>query len=187
METELCPRLLDASDQMKTGIRKCLDPFPKTVAGLLVRGTRRVIKDKCTNEAERTRIVKYLGCVREQSNLDQLHDLVDLLNRKLVYMGTDAVPVSKRLDLLCCHVLQDKENIRPIAEKICSPEATNYALAMVDDMLKDALDVACGAYISEPEKCKPILQATPLNVTMQSPKPSDAFFVPLVNVLSTIS
>lgn len=189
LETDLCPLLLEASDKIKSGIRNCLDPFPKTVAGLVVRGTRKVIRKQCSDEQQKKDIVRHLVCLQDKSRLDQMHDVVDMFNRKLVIIGSDAVPINKRLDVLCCSEPVLIKDLLKVFQQWpdCKPEGIAWALKLVNDMLKDALDLACSTYQSSPDKCTAVLESTPLNVTIQSPKNNDAFFVPLIHVLSTIS
>lgn len=190
METELCPRLLEAGDKLKTVVRKCLDPFPKTVAGMLLRGNRNVIKTNCRNsESEKNAVIENFVCIRNQSRLDQLHDVVDLFNRKLVFIGSDDSATSRRLDLTCCHAQVLMKELREKLEEWddCKEEGTTWIMNFIDEMLRDALDLACSTYQNDPNKCKPVLEETPLNITMQSAKNNDAFFVPLIRVLSAIS
>lgn len=185
MELTTCPRLLEASDKLKDVIKYCFKPFERTIAGMLIRGTRKTIKSKCTVPQEREFIVKHLSCIRDQSRFDLFHDVIDMYNRKLIYIR-DNVPDGNKLDLTCCHYMEARKEIASTAKKFCPPVAVQYALDMVDDMMREALDVACSTYQHDASKCKPVMKGNPLSVSMRSPKENIAFLVPLIKVLAAV-
>ena len=181
IDTVTCPRLLGASDSLKSVVRSCLQPFPKTIAGLAIRGSRKTIKAKCNDMAEKQFIIKHLSCLRPSNRIDQLHDIIDLYNRKLVYIR-DSIPVNKKLDLLCCHYFVGRKAIIDTSRRFCPQAAVDYAVSIVDDMFKEALDIACAGYQQNESKCN----GTELPVTMTSKKETDAFLLPLIQVLTAI-
>lgn len=185
MESVTCPRLMEASDKLKDVIKYCFKPFERTIAGMLIRGTRKTIKSKCTDDQEKQFIVKHLSCIREQSRFDLFHDILDMYNRKLIFIR-DNIPDGDKLDLTCCHYMEARKEIQSTAKKFCPPVAVSYALNMVDDMMREALDVACSAYQHDASKCKPIMRGNPLQVSMRSPKENPAFLVPLIKVLAAV-
>ena len=185
MEFITCPRLMEASDKLKDVIKYCFKPFERTIAGMLIRGTRKTIKSKCTVLQERQFIVKHLSCIREQSRFDLFHDVIDMYNRKLMFIR-DNVADSAKLDLTCCHYIEARKEIASTAKQFCPPIAVAYALDMVDDMMREALDVACSTYQHDASKCKPVMRGTPLSVSVASPKENIAFLVPLIKVLAAV-
>lgn len=130
MEMITCPRLMDASDKLKNVIKYCFKPFERTIAGMLIRGTRKTIKSKCNVLQEREFIVQHLSCIRDQSKFDLFHDVIDMYNRKLMFIR-DNVPDNMKLDLTCCHYMEARKEIASTAKKFCPPIAVTYALDMV--------------------------------------------------------
>lgn len=185
MESVTCPRLLDAGDKLKDIVKSCLRPFPKTIAGLLIRGSRRVMRAKCNDQKEKEFIIRHLSCIRPLNRIDQLHDVIDMYNRKLIYIR-DTVPVASKLDLTCCHYFAAKKEMIAVARKFCPQIAVDYAIGIVDDMMKESLEVSCGPYLSDESKCAPVITKTPVPVTMNSKKETDAFLLPLINVLTAV-
>lgn len=186
METITCPRLMDASDKLKDVIKYCFKPFERTIAGMLIRGTRKTIKSKCTDDQEKQFIVKHLSCIREQSRFDLFHDILDMYNRKLIFIR-DNIADGDKLDLTCCHYMEARKEIQSTAKKFCPAVAVTYALNMVDDMMREALDVACSTYQNDASKCKPVMRGNPLTgVSSRSPKENPAFLVPLIKVLAAV-
>ena len=188
LDTITCPRLRIASERIKDVLKACLRPFPKTVAGLMVRGARRQIRIRCGDLRDRQAIVHHLSCLRQPGRLGRLHDLMDLYNRKLVYLR-DNVTAERMLDLTCCHYFKLRSELIAAATGFgCNAEAVRYLTTLLDEMLRDAIDVACSAFQQDPDggKCAPVLRRTPLPVTSASRKETDAFLLPLIEVLTSV-
>lgn len=187
LEATTCPRLYEASDRLKDVIRSCFKPFTRTMAGLLVRGTRASIKKRCSDPAERAVVVQHLSCVQHQQDLDQFHDVVDSFTRKLVYIR-DHVKDSQKLDLTCCHYMDVRRGIVAVARKFCPAPAVQYTATMMDDMMREAIELACSSYQRDSDKCLLLMKQTPIRLKARDAKHREGtFLLPLISVLSSVA
>lgn len=185
LNTGLCPSLMNAGNGLRNIVKKCLSAFPKTVAGLAIRGTRLTIKNRCTTESEKVRIIRYLRSIRSQENLDRLHDVADTFHREMQVMNS--MVSDNKLSILCCSYVQMREDMESVASQFFDAEGLTYFLNLVDEMLREALDLACSQYNADHSKCIPVRAENPLNVTMDSKLEEKSFFLPLVRVLTSLS
>lgn len=182
-----CPRLKEAADGLKDVFRSCLRPFPKTVAGLAIRGARKAMKDRCGSQKEKETIIKYLACVRPQERLDLLHEIMEDISNKLLYAQKN-VPLDRMLGLGCCVYHDLRQFARETASKFCTPDAVKYTDELIDEMLQEALDIACASFAKDEHKCTAIKKRDPFpehfNATTRA---KDTFLLTLLDVLTAIA
>lgn len=187
IETVTCPRLKDAADNLKDVFKSCLRPFPKTIAGLAIRGARMTMKEKCASLKDKEFIIRHLACVQDQTRLDLLHDVLDDYGNKLLYMQ-NSIPPERMLGSCCCVYGEARKDIRDIASKYCALDGVAYAEKLIDDMLQDALDLACSAYLDEPQKCIQIKDQDPIPQSFNSTTRSkNSFLLTLIDLLTLVA
>ena len=185
LDTVTCPRLRESSERLRDIFKRCLQPFPKTIGGLVIRGARKQIRLKCGDAREKDFIIRHLSCIRPQERINQFHDIIDMYNRKLVFVreniGNDA-----KLEFACCMYVALRQEIIDKASSYCESSAVDYAIKLVDDAFKEAIDMACSAFQQNDSKCAGVQQRHPVNVTAQSKMDSQAFILPLLDVLTAV-
>jgi hypothetical protein len=184
METVTCPRLIEAGDKIKGVLKSCLKPFPKTVAGMILRGTRKVTRENCSNATVKAEIVRHLRCVRDDNRIDQFHDVMDKMAKQL-YMIKTKVPVEKMIDVSCCAYIARKADLEANLKKFCPPASTTYALDMVDRMMREAMDFVCGQYQQDAGKCAIIEKKYPFN-EKENRKDTLSVLIPMLDVMTEI-
>ena len=185
LETLTCPRLLQATERVKHVIRSCLKPFAKTVAGMIVRGARKVNRGNCNEASSKAAIVSQLKCMQDKSRVGKLHDVVDVFTRWL-HVIRRTVPDDEKIDVTCCRYLDTKRQLEAVFKQLCAPSSVSFSMNMVDEMLREAVDFMCSQHQKHASKCQAVLQAHPVSLSQGSSgrKPSLSFLLPLIDVLT---
>ena len=185
MDTITCPRLIEASDRIKDVLKTCLKPFPRTVAGMIVRGTRKVARLNCNDPKEKADVVNHLRCVLGGNKIDKFHDIMDRFTKKL-HVIRHSVPTDKKIDVTCCEYLREKDALEAATMQFCPTPSVRYAMDLVDRMMREAIEFVCFQYQQDSSKCVPVFKANPVNVTTESKKESLSFLLPLLDVLTAV-
>ena len=176
-----CPRLADASSKIKRVIKHCLKPFPETITSLILHGGRKVSRSICSSEKEKEDLILHLSCLKDGGRMNQLHDMMHDLNQKLTSIR-DSMPDNRKLDVMCCHMMQSKRNIRQASSSMCSHTSGRWISGLVDIMFKDALDFACYTFQREGNLCAPVLEMYPISESKT--QQSASFVMPLIDILT---
>lgn len=185
MENKTCPRMIEAGDRIKGVLKTCLKPFPKTVAGMILRGTRKVTRENCNSSEEKAAIVRHLSCIKDGNKIDKLHEVMDKMNKQLCLIKR-TVPVDKMIDACCCAYIARTNELESVTRSFCPPSSVNYAMKLVDRMFKEANDFICSQYQQDTRKCIAIEKAYPLNVTKDTRKENVSVLIPMLDVLTEI-
>lgn len=186
MDNITCPRLVEANDKIKDVLKTCLKPFPRTVAGMIVRSTRKVTKMSCTDGKEKAAVVSHLSCLLGGNKIDKYHDIMDTFIKKLAVIKRK-VPTEKQIDVVCCEYLVGKDDLEAVTKQFCPPASVTYAMNLLDRMMKEAMDFVCFQYQQDARKCLPVHTSHPLNVTAEGGrKESLSVLLPLLDVLTAV-
>ena len=183
LEETVCPRLTEAGEQLKDVMKACLKPFPKTVAGMITRGARKVNRADCNVQKEKEAFVQKLACMQPRAHIDELHEVVDKFTVKLSVIKR-SVPDDKKIDVTCCEYLKTKRAIEESVQSHCPAESVSFTMGLVDGMLQEAVDFLCSQYLRDGSKCLPLLAAHPATVRPEDKKEGLSFMLPLIDVLT---
>lgn len=148
-----CQEEFDAEDCVKNFARKCLSPFERQVAGMLILGAGQVLRKRCSQEGTKEYLSHY-KCIRK--TIPQMHDAMDQLINTLVAVSEEKdndikIPTS------CCSFARFMELANKIVRLGCADfdkGAEDYiGTKMVKGYVSDVLDLSCQGYEPGSEKC----------------------------------
>ncbi|OTF75372.1 hypothetical protein BLA29_010865, partial [Euroglyphus maynei] len=87
-----------------------------------------------------------------------------------------------RIPLVCCNYYRFKESVMKHVEKIC-PNDQDYVEQLLDGYVNDVVNLICGDYTADSDKCDSIITDTPewkKSLTYKS------FVIPLAQVVESI-
>lgn len=151
-----CQEEFDAEDCIKNYARKCLSPFERQVAGMLILGAGQVLRKRCGQEGTR----EYLGhykCIKK--TIPSLHDAMDQLIYTLMAIneGKDA---DAKIPSSCCSFARFNELANKIVRQECGEfdkTAEEYiGTKMIKGYVGDLLDLSCQGYEVNSDKCTKI-------------------------------
>lgn len=141
--------------------KRCLNSFPKTLFGLLIKDVRATLRDICEDDQSKQQMVESLLCFNDTLIFRKILDgWTNLLN----YIA-DEVPIESHqiLPNLCCSYQYTVEINRRALEKLCGPEMSSgtypWVKQILNAMVKSAFDFGCSRHNSI-DACKVRLPRT---------------------------
>lgn len=181
-----CPRIKEAGERLRDIFKSCLRPFPRTLAALVIRRARRTMRTKCNDRKEKALIMHHLSCLRPADKIGLFHDVIDEYSRQLVHIQGNVAP-KNMLDVACCMYIDGRKHTREIARRFCDAEAVTYAVKLIDDLMQEAMDLACSTYIRNNDKCIAVKARDPLPSSFDPAfQPKDSFLLNLIDLLTMI-
>lgn len=148
-----CQEEFDAEDCVKNFARKCLSPFERQVAGMLILGAGQVLRKRCNQEGTKEYLSHY-KCIKK--TIPQLHDAMDQLIYTLMEISNEKDNDIK-IPNSCCSFARFQELVNKIARVGCQDfdaKAEEYiGIKMVKGYVSDVLDLSCQGYEANSDKC----------------------------------
>lgn len=141
-----CQEEFDAEDCIKNFARKCLPPFERQVAGMLILGAGQVLRKRCGVDGTKEYLSHY-ECIKRV--LPKLHDAMDQLIYSLMLISAKKdndikVPAS------CCSFARFQDYANRLVRSGCSAfdkDAVDYiGVKMIKGYVGDVLDLSCQGY-----------------------------------------
>lgn len=151
-----CQEEYDAEDCTKNFARKCLPPFERQVAGMLILGAGQVLRKRCAPEGTKEYLNHY-KCIKK--SIDSLHDAMDQLIYSLMAIsaGKDA---DVKIPTSCCAFARFQDLANKIVRYSCDEfdkKAEEYiGTKMIKGYVSDVLDLSCQGYEINSDKCNRI-------------------------------
>lgn len=151
-----CQEEFDAEDCIKNYARKCLPPFERQVAGMLILGAGQVLRKRCAPEGTKEYLSHY-KCIKKM--IPNLHDAMDQLIYTLMAVseGKDndvKIPVS------CCSFGRFQDYANKIVRAGCQDfdrKAEEYiGTKMIRGYIGEVLELSCQGFESNSDKCNRI-------------------------------
>jgi hypothetical protein len=144
-----CQEEFDAEDCIKNYARRCLPPFERQVAGMLILGAGQVLRKRCSKEGTKEYLSHY-KCIKK--TIPTLHDSMDQLIYSLVSVSQDKVDDDLKIPISCCAFARFMDTANKIVRVGCAdfdPKAEEYiGVKMIRGYVNDVLDLSCQGYDS---------------------------------------
>lgn len=151
-----CQEEFDAEDCIKNFARKCLSPFERQVAGMLILGAGQVLRKRCGQEGTKEYLNHY-KCIKK--TIPALHDAMDQLIYTLMSIS-DEKEADIKIPTSCCSFARFQELVNKIVRFGCQDfdaKGEEYiGTKMVKGYVSDVLDLSCQGYDSNSDKCSKI-------------------------------
>lgn len=141
-----CKEEFDAEDCVKNFAKKCLTPFERQVAGMLILGAGQVLRKRCNQDGTKEYLSHY-RCIKKA--IPQLHDAMDQLVYTLMEVS-DTNNIDSKIPTSCCAF----GRFQDIANKIVRSNCNEFDLLaedyignkMIKGYVSDVLDLSCQGY-----------------------------------------
>lgn len=151
-----CQEEFDAEDCIKNYARKCLPPFERQVAGMLILGAGQVLRKRCSPEGTKEYLTHY-KCIKK--TIPTLHDAMDQLIYTLMSVS-DEKDNDIKIPNSCCSFARFQDLANKIVRAGCDDfdkKAEEYiGIKMVKGYVSDVLDLSCQGYELNSDKCNRI-------------------------------
>lgn len=148
-----CQEEFDAEDCIKNFARKCLPPFERQVAGMLILGAGQVLRKRCAPDGTKEYLSHY-KCIKKSINL--LHDAMDQLIYTLMAVS-DEKDADIKIPTSCCAFARFQDYANKIVRYSCQDfdkKAEEYiGTKMIKGYVSDVLDLSCQGYETNSDKC----------------------------------
>lgn len=148
-----CQEEFDAEDCIKNYARKCLPPFERQLAGMLILGAGQVLRKRCGLEGTKEYLTHY-RCIK--STIDTLHDSMDQLIYTLMIIS-DSTDADTKIPSSCCSFARFLDVSNKVIKRGCSnfdKSAEDYiSTKMIRGYVNDVLDLSCQGYDFNSDKC----------------------------------
>lgn len=148
-----CQEEFDAEDCIKNYARKCLTPFERQVAGMLILGAGQVLRKRCAPDGTKEYLTHY-KCIKK--TIPALHDAMDQLIYTLMAISDDK-DTDIKIPTSCCSFARFQDLANKIVRNGCDEfdkKAEEYiGTKMVKGYVSDVLDLSCQGYESNSDKC----------------------------------
>lgn len=148
-----CQEEFDAEDCIKNYARRCLSPFERQVAGMLILGAGQVLRKRCAAEGTREYLAHY-KCIKK--TIPALHDAMDQLIYTMM-MTSELSNNDAKIPTSCCAFGRFQELANRIVRNGCADfdaKAEEYiGIKMIKGYVGDVLDLSCQGYDSNGDKC----------------------------------
>lgn len=152
-----CQEEFDAEDCIKNFARRCLPPFERQVAGMLILGAGQVLRKRCGKEGTREYLSHY-KCIKK--TIPSLHDSMDQLIYSLMAVSQGKIDDDLKIPISCCAFARFMSTANKIVRLGCGdfdPKAEEYiGVKMVRGYVNDVLDLSCQGYEMNSDKCAKI-------------------------------
>jgi hypothetical protein len=145
---------------------KCLDAFPRQVTSVLAFGVAKTNKGYCTNQRRKDKFISIGKCGNQiKAEGDKcMQTYIDRLQGIETLTKSDN---NLKVPLMCCNYFRLKSCIVEFAAKSCTQEVTTEVERIVDGYAHEALNLICGDYTEESDKCTNIVERTPKKLATQ--------------------
>ena len=151
-----CQEEFDAEDCIKNYARKCLTPFERQVAGMLILGAGQVLRKRCSQEGTKEYLSHY-KCIK--TTIPMLHDAMDQLIYTLM-IASGEKDNDLKIPASCCSFARFQEVASKIVRSNCAnfdQQAESYiGNKMIKGYVGDVLDLSCQGYETNGDKCAKI-------------------------------
>ena len=152
-----CQEEFDAEDCIKNHARKCLPPFERQVAGMLILGAGQVLRKRCAQEGTLEYLSHY-KCIKK--TIPMLHDAMDQLIYTLMTVSEEK-DTDVKIPTSCCAFARFQDLANKIVRFGCEQfdkKAEEYiGIKMIKGYVSDVLDLSCQGYEINGEKCSKVL------------------------------
>ncbi|CAG2109084.1 unnamed protein product [Medioppia subpectinata] len=162
---------------------KCLKAFPKQVTSVLAYGVAKTNKGYCSNKKRKESFIMIGECANKmKSPMDKcMFQYIDRLQGAENYRN-----VKMRLPMACCEYYKMKQCILGHIERegkpLCTDSVYNEAERLIDGYAFDVLQLICGDYTEDSDKCQNSVPKTPKKLSSQ--KRTKSLLLPLINILA---
>lgn len=147
-----CQEEFDAEDCIKNYARKCLPPFERQLAGVLIIGAGQVLRKRCSPEGTKEYLSHY-KCIND--NIEYLHDSMDQLI--YTFMETSEMSNDIKIPTSCCAFAR----FLHVSDKIIKSQCSKYdktaqhyiGIKTIKAYVNDLLDLSCHGYDNDSSKC----------------------------------
>lgn len=151
-----CQEEFDAEDCIKNFARKCLSPFERQVAGMLILGAGQVLRKRCGQEGTKEYLTHY-KCIKK--TIPSLHDAMDQLIYTLMAIS-EGQDNNIKIPSSCCSFARFQDTSNKIVRLGCQEfdkGAEEYiGTKMIKGYVGDLLDLSCQGYDANGDKCSKI-------------------------------
>lgn len=148
-----CQEEFDAEDCIKNFARKCLPPFERQVAGMLILGAGQVLRKRCALEGTKEYLTHY-KCIKK--SIETLHDAMDQLIYTLMIISNQK-DADAKIPNSCCSFARFQDLANKIVRASCADfdkSAEEYiGIKMVKGYVSDVLDLSCQGFELNGDKC----------------------------------
>lgn len=148
-----CQEEFDAEDCIKNYARKCLLPFERQVAGMLILGAGQVLRKRCAPDGTKEYLSHY-KCIKK--TIPDLHNAMDQLIYTLM-ATSESSDADAKIPTSCCAFAKFQEIANKIVRLGCADfdsKAEEYiGIKMIKGYVSDVLDLSCQGYDSNGDKC----------------------------------
>lgn len=183
--TAHCRLITNYEKCIKDYSSNCLQSFPRQVTNVLAYGVAKTNKGYCTNKKRKDSFIAIGKCANKIKHIGDncMKQFIDNLR------GTENYPeVNTRLPMACCNFYQMKGCILSAVEKegkeLCPESNYNEIETLIDGYSVDVLNLICGDYTEESDKCVKLLPKTPKKLNSQ--KRSKSMLIPFINILNSV-
>lgn len=141
-----CKEEFDAEDCIKNFAKKCLSPFERQVAGMLILGAGQVLRKRCAKDGTREYLTHYT-CIKK--TIPFLHDAMDQLIYTLMEVS-ETKNADSKIPTSCCAFGRFQDYANKIIKANCfdfDKTAEEYiGTKMIKGYVGDVLDLSCQGY-----------------------------------------
>ncbi|KAH9408402.1 hypothetical protein TYRP_012075 [Tyrophagus putrescentiae] len=160
--------------------QNCLRGDTKNSISVLMYGIAKTNKGYCTNVKRKNVFTSFGKCAN--TNKKGLEKIFEQMNRD--FHGIKSFEDPKlRIPLACCNYFKFKQNVVNLLTGRCSDSNVREAETLIDGYAHDILQLLCGDYTEESDRCNKIIGKTP---KYSKPLNYKVFLLPLVDILESI-
>lgn len=173
-------RSLKALDKcVKEYTQNCMSKTAKQSISVLLYSISKTNKGYCSGKKRKEALLDLSKCC--SANKSKLDEFMDIMTRE--FHGIRNYRESKlRIPLACCSYFKFKRNVIDLVQQKCSNQATEME-GLIDGYAHDILNLVCGDYSEDSDKCKTIESKTP---KWKKPLESKNFVLPLADIFDSI-
>ncbi|CAG2179059.1 unnamed protein product [Oppiella nova] len=190
------PENMDSMNKQCSGVKsyekcikdyasKCLPSFPKQVTSVMAYGVAKTNKGYCSNKRRKEAFISIGKCG------NKVKSKVDVCMRQYIdnLQGSENHPdVKERIPLACCNYYRLKgcimNHVETQGQPLCSESVATEIENIVDGYANEVLNLLCGDYTEESDKCVKLLPKTPKKLPAQ--KPPKSLLLPLINIIASV-
>lgn len=164
---------------MKEYTQNCMSKTAKQSISVLVYSVAKTNKGYCSTRKRKLAMLGVSKCAGEHKA--KLDGFMDIMTRE--FHGIRTYKDSKlRLPLACCSYYKFKHNLVEHIQQHCPTQVTEME-ALIDGYAHDILNLVCGEYTEDSDKCKTIVAKTP---KWKKALESKNFVLPLADIFDSL-
>ncbi|KAH9522185.1 hypothetical protein DERF_005783 [Dermatophagoides farinae] len=178
MMNDRCRQMRHLEHCVKDYSKNCLAERASQTVSVLIYGITKTNKAFCSKK-RRPSYLRIGRCANSQPEL-----FATIMNRmtKAFHAIKSHPKETIRIPLACCNYYQFKDSIMQLVEKIC-PNEYDDVETLLDGYANDVLNLICGDYTADSDKCDSIIMQTP---EWKRPLTFKSFVIPLAQIIDSI-